>query len=41
MLEYMLVLASLLVVIGILTGLIGVSLRFASRTENLVASDYP
>ena len=41
MLEYLLALASMLVVVGILWGLVHVTVRYAERTENLVASDYP
>ena len=41
MLEYVLSLAALLVLIGILWGLVHVSARYAERTENLVSSDYP
>ena len=40
-LEYVLSLAGLLVVIGILWGLVVVAFRHAERTENLVASDCP
>lgn len=41
MLEYVLSLASLMVVVGILWGLVGVALRYADRTEDLVTSDCP
>lgn len=41
MLEYMLVLAALLVVVALVWGLVGVSRRYADRTENLVTSDCP
>ena len=40
-LEYVLSLASLLVVIGILWGLVHVAIRHAERTEALVTSDCP
>ena len=40
-LEYVLCLASLLVVVGILWGLVHVVLRHAERTENLVTADSP
>ena len=41
MIEYVLAFAGLLVVIGILWGLVGVTKKYAVRTENLVASEYP
>ena len=41
MLEYMLSLAALLVVAALLWGLVGVALRFADRTEDLVSSECP
>ena len=41
MLEYVLCLASLLVVVGILWGLVHVIVRHAERTENLVTADCP
>ena len=41
MLEYMLSLAALMVVVAILWGLVGVALRYADRTEDLVTSDCP
>ena len=41
MLEYVLSLAGLLVVVGILWGLVAVAFRHAERTENLVTSDCP
>lgn len=41
MLEYIVAFASLLVVVGILWGLVGVAVRYAERTENLVTSEYP
>lgn len=41
LLEYVLVFAALLGVVGILWGLIGVTGRYAERTEKLVSSDYP
>ena len=40
-LEYVLALASLLVVVGILWGFVRVTVRQARRTEALVTSDYP
>ena len=41
MLEYVLSLAALLVVVSLLWGLVGVALRFADRTEDLVSSECP
>lgn len=41
MLEYVLATASMLVIVGILWGLVHVTVRYAERTENLVSSDYP
>lgn len=41
MLEFVLVLAGLSVVVMVLWGLVGVTMRYADRTENLVASEYP
>ena len=40
-LEYVLALASLLVVVGLLAGLVGAAGRHAARTESLVAGDCP
>lgn len=40
-LEYVLALASLLVVVGILWGLVRVTRSYAHRTERLVTSDCP
>jgi len=40
-LEYVLSLAGLLVVVGILWGLVRVTMRHSERTENLVAADCP
>jgi len=40
-LEYVLSLAALLVVVSLLWGLVGVALRFADRTEDLVSSECP
>jgi len=40
-LEYVLCLAGLLVVVGVLWALVGTTVRYAERTEKLVASDYP
>lgn len=39
--EYVLVAASLLVVVSILWGFVHVAIRAAIRAENLVASPYP
>ena len=39
--EFVLALAGLLVVVAILWGLVGVTVRHAVRTENLVVSEYP
>ncbi len=41
MLEYVLCLAGLMVVVGILWGLVAVAIRYADRTESLVTSDCP
>ena len=41
MLEYVLCLAGLLVVVGILWGLVHVTFRHAERTESLVTADSP
>jgi len=41
MLEYVLALAGLLVVGAILWTFVGISIRHANRTENLVSSEYP
>lgn len=41
MLEYVLAFAALLAVVGALSALIGVSIRYAARTEALVSSEYP
>ena len=41
MLEYVLVLAGLLVVCTIMWGLVGAAAKSADRSENLTASDYP
>lgn len=40
-LEYVLALAGLLVVVGILSAFLGVVIRHAERTESLVVSDCP
>ena len=40
-LEYVLALAALLVVVGILSGLVRTAGRYAVRTENLVTGDSP
>ena len=41
MLEYVLALAGLLVVVGILGGLVSAAIRHSARTESLVAADCP
>ena len=41
MLEYVLSLSAMLVVVAILSGLVGVALRYSDRTESLVTSDSP
>ena len=41
LLEYVLVLAGLLVVVGILGTLVSVTGRYAERANNLVGSEYP
>jgi len=41
LLEYVLSMAGLLVVAAILWGLVGVTARYAVRSENLVSSEYP
>lgn len=41
MLEYVLSLAGLLVVVGILCGLVRVTFHYAERTERLVTADCP
>ena len=41
MLEYVLALAGLLVVVGILGGLVFAAVRHSERTESLVAADCP
>ena len=41
LLEYVLATAGLVVVVAILCGLVGVTIRYAVRTENLVADEYP
>ena len=40
-LEYVLALACMLVVVSSLAGLVGVALRYADRTENLVSAECP
>lgn len=40
-LEYVLALASLMIVVGILWGLVRVTRSYAQRTESLVTSDCP
>ena len=40
-LEYVLSFAALLIVFGIVWKLVGVSVRYADRTETLVSDDYP
>ena len=41
MLEYVLAMAGMVVVVAILCGLVGVAVRYAVRTDNLVSSEYP
>lgn len=41
MVEYVLALATLLVVCLIMWGLVKTAFRYADRTENLVSSEYP
>lgn len=41
MLEYVLALAGLLVVFGILWGLVAATKRYALKSENAVACEYP
>jgi len=41
LLEYVLALAGMLVVAAVLWGLVSVTARYAVRTDNLVASEYP
>lgn len=41
MLEYVLALAGLLMVIAALWTLVGVTVKYANRTEGLVSSEYP
>ncbi len=41
MLEYVLSFAALLVVVAILSGLIAVTIRYSTRSENLTKSEYP
>ena len=40
-LEYVLALASLMIVVGILWGLVRVTFHYAERTERLVTADCP
>ena len=41
MLEYVLAMAALTLVIGILWTLVGATVSFSARTENLVTCEYP
>ena len=41
LLEYVLAMAGLVVVVGVLWSLVGVTVRYAVRTENLVSGEYP
>lgn len=41
MLEYVLALAGLLVIFSIMFGLVEATRKYAVRSENLVASEYP
>ena len=41
LLEYVLAAAGLVVVVALLWGLVGVTVRYAVRTESLVSSEYP
>ena len=41
MLEYVLAMAGMVVVVAILWGLVGVAVRYAVRTDNLVSGEYP
>ena len=41
MLEYVITLVALVVVVSILWGLVGVTLRYADRAEDLVTTDCP
>ncbi|MCR5753022.1 MAG: hypothetical protein K6G91_13790 [Kiritimatiellae bacterium] len=39
--EYALALAGITLVVALLVGLVGLTVRYAGRTENLVSSEYP
>ena len=41
LLEYVLAMAGLVIVVGVLCGLVEVTVRYAVRAENLVSSEYP
>jgi hypothetical protein len=41
LLEYVLATAGMVVVVAILWGLVGVTVRYTVRAENLVADEYP
>lgn len=41
LLEYVLALAGLVITVGVLWSLVGVTARYAVRAENLVSSEYP
>ena len=41
LLEYVLAMAALVIVASVLWNLVGVTARYAVRTENLVSSEYP
>lgn len=41
LLEYVLAMAGLVIVVGVLWGLVEVTVRYAVRAENLVSSEYP
>ena len=41
LLEYVLTLAGLVIGVGVLWGLVDVTVRYAVRAENLVSSEYP
>lgn len=41
LIEYVLAMAGLVVVVGVLWGLVDVTVRYAVRAENLVSSEYP
>jgi len=41
LLEYVLAMAGMVFVVAILWGLVGVTIRYSARTDNLVSSEYP